>query len=195
MRAGTQGPTRPSVYFSCLSLKWLQGPGLCSQASSPAAAREGTEDSVIQGRWKEARTSVPQRALVGLRTPGSKHRGQASHTGGGRGSSESAGGEGRGAAHPTQKPKSSLSVKWKHAHLSGGRITNILPRQASRGRGLAVQAIQLGRGTPLSRACPRELQARRPGHPPAPGPCRSSSPAWQGAAGLHRGRKELHSTL
>lgn len=83
MRVRTQGQSpHPSVYFSCLSLKWLQGPGLKVVMPLPVADRKGAEDSVIQGHLKEASTYLPQRAVVKMWTPKIKDQGQDSHTGG-----------------------------------------------------------------------------------------------------------------
>lgn len=84
MRAGTQGPTRPSVYFSCLSLKWLQGPGLCSQASSRGSQRgyrgqcysrslEGGKDlrtTKSPCGTADARKQAPRASLPHRRRPG-----------------------------------------------------------------------------------------------------------------------------
>lgn len=70
MRARTQEqPPHPTVYFSCLSLKWFQGPRLGVAMPLPVVARKGAEDSVIQGHSKEARTHLPQRAVMKMWTP------------------------------------------------------------------------------------------------------------------------------
>lgn len=141
MRARTQGrPPRTSVYFSCLSLTWLPGPGFTEATSLLVAARQGAEDSVIRGHLKETRTYLPQRAVVKMQALKSKDQGQVP-TGSNPGHplAEILGAKGKcGHLEKARSTSQSLSVNQKKAYPPGGRVTNILPGQTSSDGGAYV---------------------------------------------------------